>query len=334
MRSSRWAHPVGPGRTAFGYGDPMAVIDAIRRRLAVADARERDALDSLAWASSPPFDLPPGVEMEWLGTAGFRLTAEGTTLLIDPYLSRPSLRQVAARRPLPSSAAVVDRYVQGAADAVLVGHTHFDHALDVPAIARRDGCRVYGSSSLARLMGLHGLAAQAVEVEPHRRYEIGPFVVTFVPSRHSRLLAGLKVPSDGELTCDHLEGLTGRAYRCGDVWGINVEVSGLRLYHQGSADLLDDERLPRGVDILLCGIAGRAFAPRYLQRILPRLEPRVVVPHHWDDFFRPLAGPLGFSLNVRLHRFPAEVAAVSDEFPVRTLRPFEPVDQVRHHADG
>src|SRR5690606_379018 len=147
-------HRVGPGRTAFGYGDPMAVIDAIRRRLAVADAREREAVDSLTWSTNPPFDLPPGVELEWLGTAGFRLAAEGTTLLIDPCLSRPSLRQVAARRPLQSSAAVVDRYVRGTADAVLVGHTHFDHALDVPAIARRDGCRVYGSSSLARLTGL------------------------------------------------------------------------------------------------------------------------------------------------------------------------------------
>ncbi len=110
----------------------MAVIRAIRRRLAMADAREREALDTLSWATNPPFALPPGVELEWLGTAGFRLTAEGTTLLIDPYLSRPSLRRVASRRPLPSSAAVVDRYVRGVADAILVGHTHFDHALDVP----------------------------------------------------------------------------------------------------------------------------------------------------------------------------------------------------------
>lgn len=320
-----------PGRAAAGDGDTVAVTDAIRRRLAADVAREHETLDSLSWASDPPFDLPPGVQLEWLGTAGFRLSAEGTTLLIDPYLSRPSLRQVVARRPLQPSADLVDRHVPGSVDAILVGHTHFDHALDVPAIARRDGCRAYGSSSLARLMGLHGLAAQTVEVEPYRRYEVGPFVVRFVPSRHSRLLAGLKVPSDGELTCDHLDDLSGRAYRCGDVWGIHIEVSGISLYHQGSADLLDDERLPREVDILLCGIAGRAFARRYLHRILPRLEPRVVVPHHWDNFFRPLAGPLGFSLNVRLHRFPTEVAAVSDAFPVRTLHPFDPII---HTGDG
>ena len=32
---------------------------------------------------------------------------------------------------------------------VLVGHTHFDHAVDAPAIARRFGCKAYGSDSLA-----------------------------------------------------------------------------------------------------------------------------------------------------------------------------------------
>jgi hypothetical protein len=39
----------------------------------------------------------------------------------------------------------------------------------------------------------------------------------------------------------------------------------------------------------------------------------------------PLDGPLGFSLNVRLHRFADEVEAVSSSFAVRTLRPLEPL---------
>ena len=292
-------------------------------RRAARLAPEHEAVGALDWSAAPPLALP-GLEIEWLGTAGFRLTADGTTLLIDPYVSRPGVREVALDRPLRPSAALIDRHVPRA-DAVLVGHTHFDHALDVPAIARRDGCPVYGSRSLHHLMGLHGLAAAAVQVEPHRAYEVGPFTVRFVPSRHSRLLAGLAVPSGGELTCDHLDHLSGRAYNCGQVWGIAVEVGGLTLYHQGSADLLDDERLPRDVDVFLCGIAGRAFARGYLARILTRLGPRVVVPQHWDDFLSPLDAPLGFSLNVNLHRLPDEVGRVSRSFEVRTLRRLTPV---------
>ena len=57
---------------------------------------------------------------------------------------------------------------------------------------------------------------------PAATYEIGPFTIRFVPSRHSKLLAGLAVPSGGELTCESLDGLSSSAYRCGQVHGIHL----------------------------------------------------------------------------------------------------------------
>src|SRR6185295_9425761 len=134
----------------------------------------------------------------------------------------------------------------------------------------------YGSSSLAHLMALHGLGDRAVEVKPHHPYELGPFTVRFVPSLHSKLLLGYRVPFDGELTCEHLDGLTPGAYRCGQVWGIHIEVAGTTLYHQGSANLVDAALQPEPVDVFLAGIAGRSVTPRYWERVLPRLDPRVV----------------------------------------------------------
>jgi L-ascorbate metabolism protein UlaG (beta-lactamase superfamily) len=62
---------------------------------------------------------------------------------IDP-LSRGSLRDLVGRRVVPPSEIAIATWIDRA-DAVLVGHTHFDHALDVPAIAgtavRRAGSR-------------------------------------------------------------------------------------------------------------------------------------------------------------------------------------------------
>jgi L-ascorbate metabolism protein UlaG (beta-lactamase superfamily) len=169
-------------------------------------------------------------------------------------------------------------------------------------------------------MRLHGLGDLAVEVAAHEPYELGPFVVRFVPSRHSKLLFGRKVPMDGELTCDHLHGLSPRAYRCGQVWGIRIDVAGVSLYHQGSADLDDDElRGAQPVDVFLAGVAGRNFTPRYWERILPRLDPGVVVPTHYDDFFAPLGRQLTFVRQVRLASVPGEVAAVSRDARVVAL---------------
>jgi L-ascorbate metabolism protein UlaG (beta-lactamase superfamily) len=269
-----------------------------------------------------PLGLPPGLELQWLGVSGYRMSYEGQTIFIDPYLSRVSLADVLRRRPARPDPALIDRYLGDPGDVlgVLVGHTHFDHAVDAPALARRFKAPAYGSSSLAQLMRLHGLGERAVEVTPHRSYELGPFTVSFTPSLHSKLVLGLAVPFDGELTCEHLDGLTPGAYRCGQVWGIHIEVAGASFYHQGSANLLDEEIRHRDVDYFLAGVAGRGFTKDYWQRILTRLAPQTIVPTHYDDFFRPLDAPdPGFTTNVNLAEVPREIRAVSADFAVAAL---------------
>jgi L-ascorbate metabolism protein UlaG (beta-lactamase superfamily) len=278
-------------------------------------------LQALEGLERTPLGLPAGLELEWLGVAGYRLTCEGVSLFVDPYVSRVPLRSLLRRRPVLPDPALLDRYIRppGPVAGVLVGHTHWDHAVDAPALARRYGCDVYGSDSLARLMRAHGLGEQAVEVEPRRAYELGPFVVRFIPSRHSKLLFGRKVPFDGPLTCEDVHGLSPGAYRCGAVWGIRIDVAGTSLYHQGSADL-DDAALTREpVDVFLAGITGRQVTPRYWRRILPKLDPRVLVPTHYDDFFAPLGRELRLVRRVRIAEVPDEVRAVSPDATVAAL---------------
>ena len=305
-------------------------IASFARFAAARGERERDDADAMSELAARPLELARGLELEWLGVAGYRLSYAGQTLYIDPYLSRVPLASVLRRRPALADPALHERYLRapGRVAGVLVGHTHFDHAIDVPAIARRCECAAYGSSSLVQLMRLHGLAERAVEVQPGHRYELGPFVVTFVPSLHSKLLLGYAVPFDGELTCEHLDALTPAAYRCGQVWGIHIEVAGMTFYHQGSANLIDEALRHSEVDVFLAGIAGRSFTPDYWERILRRLQPRTIVASHFDDFFRPLNAAMGFSTNVNLAAVPEEVAKVGRDFAVATLPLLAPVGPV------
>ena len=294
--------------------------DLARARLTRTTAQREDghALDEL---EARTLQLPAGLEVEWLGVSGYRMSYEGQTIFVDPYVSRVPFGDLLRKRPTLPDPAALERFVRapGEVAGVLVGHTHFDHAVDAPAIARRFGCKAYGSDSLTRLMALHGLAERAVEVEPYRTYELGPFTVRFTPSVHSKLLLGLAVPYDGDLTCEHLDSLTPGAYRCGQVWGIAIEVAGLRFYHQGSANLVDDAVRERDIDVFLAGIAGRSFTEDYWRRILPRLDPKVVVPTHYDNFFRPLGRELEFVSNVQLAALPDEIAAVSRDARMAAL---------------
>src|SRR6478672_11316384 len=312
----------GAGRAyALGMTGPLGHLGELAKARATRRSSERDDRQALGELEARPLQLPDGLEVEWLGVSGYRLSYEGKTLFVDPYLSRVPFRDLVLRRTALPDAAALDRFVHapGEVVGVLVGHTHFDHAVDAPAITHRFGCRAYGSDSLVRLMGLHGLAGQAVEVEPYRTYELGPFEVSFTPSVHSKLLLGLAVPYDGALTCEHLDALSPSAYRCGQVWGISIAVAGIRIYHQGSANLIDDAIRESGVDVFLAGVAGRGFTEDYWRRILPRLEPRLVVPTHYDNFFRPLGDPMEFVANVQISQLPEEIEAVSRDIEVAAL---------------
>jgi L-ascorbate metabolism protein UlaG (beta-lactamase superfamily) len=282
---------------------------------------EADDTQALRELERVQLGLPPGIDVVWLGVSGYRLTYEGVSLFIDPYVSRVPLRAFLLRQNTLPDEAMIERYAgaPGAVAGVIVGHTHFDHAVDAPAIARRFGARAYGSSSLGHLMRLHGLGHLAVEVIPHQAYELGPFVVRFVPSRHSKLLFGRKVPMDGPLTCEHLHGLAPSAYKCGAVYGIRIDVGGVSFYHQGSADLNDSELHDEPVDVFLAGVAGRSVTPGYWERILPRLDPRVVVPTHYDNFFSPLGRPQDFVRRVDLADVPDEVHRVAGAAQVAAL---------------
>lgn len=301
--------------------DPVQQFGALLRSAATREHSARAdhaALSELEVSDHSALGLPPGLSLRWLGTAGYALSYEGHCVLIDPYVTRLPLSDFLQRRVVRPDRDVIEANLP-TADAVLIGHTHFDHALDAPAVAVRDDCPVYGSESVGTLMRLYHRADQAVVVEPYRVYEIGPFEVTFVPSLHAKLLLGLRVNQAGPITCEHLEGLTPQAYCCDQVWAIHIAVAGVSFYHQGSADLIEDAIRHEQVDYFLCGIAGRQFTPAYVERALRKLEPRIVIPNHYDNFFSPLTAPLEFTLGVDVDGFRDEVAAVSADFDVRAL---------------
>src|SRR6202012_5803351 len=101
-----------------------------------------------------PLALPGGLEISWLGVSGYRLTYEGVTLFVDPYLSRVPLRALLLRRQALPDPRMLERYgtAPGHVAGILIGHTHFDHAVDAPALAAAHKAKAYGSDSLARLM--------------------------------------------------------------------------------------------------------------------------------------------------------------------------------------
>lgn len=234
------------------------------------------------------------VRVRWLGTAGFAIEHEGTVVLIDPYLTRASLRDCVFSHLEPDHTAIV-RHVPRAS-AIVVGHTHFDHVLDVPAIARHTGAEVFGSRSAAALCLASGVPANKVrDVERNPgsepvTAEVGPFTLRFLPSAHSRFMLG-RVPFPGEITdCDDVP-LRAERYRCGAVFAVEIRVAGRTLLHVGSAELVTGMATRKEPDLLMLCVAGWTSSPDLPERVASAFSPRNVLLSHWDDFFRPLGEP-------------------------------------------
>jgi L-ascorbate metabolism protein UlaG (beta-lactamase superfamily) len=114
-----------------------------------------------------------GLRLTHFGAAAWRITDGKTTLYVDPYFSR--LRTVKVfgntfpapaaddRRPVVryddvpvSDTATIDRHVKEA-NFILISHSHFNHCMDMPYIARKTGATVIGTESTANLARASGV---------------------------------------------------------------------------------------------------------------------------------------------------------------------------------
>ena len=77
---------------------PLSHIGELAKARARKRTSERDDGQALTELETRPAGLPAGLEVEWLGVSGYRLTYEGVTLFIDPYVSRVPLRSLLLRR--------------------------------------------------------------------------------------------------------------------------------------------------------------------------------------------------------------------------------------------
>jgi L-ascorbate metabolism protein UlaG (beta-lactamase superfamily) len=273
--------------------------------------------DALAGRSGPE-----GVRVRWLGTAGFAVEHAGHCVLVDPYLTRASLGRCLAGRLRPDVCAI--RAHAARADAIVVGHTHFDHALDVPEVARVTGARVFGSRSaaaLCRAAGVPDARVEVVEREPGSApvtREVGPFSLRFVPSAHSPLLLG-RVPLPGDIAdCEDLP-VRVSGYKCGAVFGVEIRVAGRTIYHVGSAQLVDENIDTRQVDLLLLCVAGWTASRDLPERVAGLLAPGAVLLSHWDDFLRPLREPARPLPAIQLPRLVDRLTRAAPGVPVGTV---------------
>lgn len=260
----------------------------------------------------------------WLGTAGFTIEAAGTTLLIDPNITRPSLGRLL--QPIIPDDLAIARHVPRKVDAVLCGHSHFDHAADAPRVAKLTKAKLVGSLSTCAWGRAEGLSEnQLVQVpETGAVMHFGDIEVRYVPSKHGKIIFG-RVPFPGQVKNVPRPPKRFYHYRMGGAFGLLIKTPGCTIYHNGSADLIDAELEGERADVLLACLAGRKNTQNYVARLVSSLRPRLVVPTHHDAFFAPLERGVHLLPGIDLEGFVSEVYQRSSQAAVITPDYVEPI---------
>ena len=267
------------------------------------------ALVTWAWHSRPDIsdtglhpvvvNAPPesAVTATWLGVTTLLFDDGDTQILVDGFITRPTLFESLTGRPVTSDAPMVN-YVMNEFGmrrlaAIIPVHSHYDHAMDIGAIANRSSASILGSESTANIARGYSVPEdQIVVVEAGAHYEFGDFVVTLIPSAHAPIGFRGEAPLAG--TVDEPLELPApiTAWREGGSYSIVIShpqgttlVQGSAGYREGALDAVRTDVVMLGVGLLES--LGRDYAERYWQALVTSTGAKRVFPVHFDDQTRP-----------------------------------------------
>lgn len=260
--------------------------------------RDRERLDNIPFPPPPEaFGDVPVVTATWFGATMLLIDDGETQILIDGFISRPRLIDIVARQPVDNDAAtinfILNEHRMRRLAAIIPVHTHFDHAMDVGAIANRSSASILGSASSVQVGRGAGVPDdQLVTVENNAEYTFGEFTVRFVESLHAPIGWNGTVPLAG--TIDEPLSLPAPVseFREGGSFSIFVSHPQGSALIQGSAGMRDSALDDLQVDTVLLGVGlveglGRDYVRQYWNQTVTATGAKTVIPIHFDDYTRP-----------------------------------------------
>lgn len=282
-------------RTALGL---LAVLVLVATVLAWLWT-DRPSLANIDWQApviAPVADTGQ-VTLTWLGVTTLLFDDGETQILVDGFFSRPSLADVVFDRPVDNDAAGINfalyEYRMRRLAALVPVHSHFDHAMDIGAVANRTSASVLGSESTARIARGAGVPEDQITIISTKTpYEFGLFTVTLQQTKHAPVGWGGAVPYAGNIVAPLTMPQPPSAWREGGSYTIIIAHPQGTTVVQGSAGFSDTAPGDIAADVVMLGVAGleslgKGYAERYWQTFVTSSGAHSVYPVHFDDYTKP-----------------------------------------------
>jgi L-ascorbate metabolism protein UlaG (beta-lactamase superfamily) len=221
--------------------------------------------------------------------------------------------------------AAVDAHISRA-DFILLHHSHFDHILDAPYIAKKTGAMPIGHESAMNVFRAADLPnSKLITVRGGEDYTFGTFSVKVIPSIHSPLFQ--KHYFDSRVISNSLRPpLKLGDFAEGGSLAFLIRIGGHQILTFGSMNYIEREVDGLRPDVVLVGAGeSRTEIYDYAGRLMRALHfPAMVLPTHWDNYYLPFDAPQDESLE-GLQAFIREVHTASPRTRVIVPKYFMPV---------
>lgn len=225
------------------------------------------------------------IRFQWFGTASLILDFDGYKIAIDPFISRPSVRNI-LRKQLVSNEDQA-RAVFAECQNILISHAHHDHVMDAPALLHNSTRQLFGSHNACQLVAASGAGERQVhQICAEDQFDLGPVRVEVHQGKHVHI----PLPIFGELPPQMVQPAKLRDYKMDAMFSFVLEFAGVRVAIQPFH--------ATGADIMFI----MPYRSRELKKIIALESPACVIPIHWDNFFKPLENHDGAMERLMLSR--------------------------------
>lgn len=278
-----------------GLAVSAAALLALAGWLYLGLTRHAYIADYARLAPAPPAP-PPQLRTMFLGVSTILLDDGETAILTDGFFTRPNPKQLFLGKIAPDPE-IVSRSLARAGitrlAAVIVCHSHYDHAMDAPLVALKTGAVVVGSPSTANVARGGDVPEDRIRTPaPGEALTFGKFKVTLLASRHAP--TGFAM---GEIAAPLRPPARATEYREGGSYAVLIEHGARALLINASAGFTPGAFAGRRAETVFLGVGqlgkrDAAYMEDYWREAVASVGAKRVVAIHWDNFALPLDLPL------------------------------------------
>lgn len=236
-----------------------------------------------------PLSAAAMVELRWLSGSSILLDDGSTKILFDAAYTRPTWRHWLNLDPFASEEKTVQKVVADNEldnlQAIFVTHSHFDHVVDAPTVARLTKAIFYVDEHMRTIsLAYRDPRIKTLPLMSQKPHLIGNFRVTPFPGDHSQLL-GFFSFLPGAIMKDF--NFDFYDYHEGQCWTYVVEHAErtIVIAHSPEEPLPSVLKLIPKADVVVQSIAGRGSDEAVLHGYVEKLKATHFIPNHFDNFF-------------------------------------------------